>query len=1412
MKLISIIALLLVFSSTAQQNWLQSYGSIQVDEILDITLSQNNDIVMAGYFTGNPTYGTSSLFSYGNSDILIIKTNNIGDVIWAKQAGGSGADRANSITTDASGNIYITGSFHNSATFGSITLIGQNKDVFVAKMDVNGNFLWAKSMGGSNEDIGYGIEVDNSGNVFCTGKYKGVANFNGTILTSTNNPITNLPSFDVFLTKLDGNGNILWIKDGKAKYDDRGLALTIDNAGNCYLTVEFSDTIYFDNTYINAAPNAGLVLKVDANGNEVWASFFRAGQALLNDIKWKNNNLYLTGDFRNNLAVEDINNTSNYSAIYDYYTFVCKFSDNGNLTWLSTNYSDNELFSNQLCLDNNDDIYTVGLFRCSYTEMNQFYGNSTFLSLGYRDVHYMKYNNAGQFLWSRQFGSNKDDFCSAITIKDIDFPICSGSFENVINVPKGNNFSNIVSIGTTINCGSNLAGEFVYKVSTGSKDIFLTNPFDINRLPYDFYSHSSNLCSTDTLEPCLAIGNTSCIDTFEICYDPLFPNIYVNLFQINSFISPLYNYSWNNGSSNYFNYIVATQTNTPQYINYYVDISREDGCASWTDSAVVIINPIPPNPEFTDVWNFNDHNSPPNPIDSCLVNDSLTIYVSSNDPNTINLNWLNGIPLNDSTIYAPNTDYYLATATNIYGCSSIDSISVSLNNFATTDTLDPYINIYYDITAPPFPPGDTVYMCENTELTFNLFDSSYVMPDGSLPGLQTIWTYDYGFPPDTVFHNTPELYYGQDIQPILNSGWHNISAHLINKCGDTIDYYMSRDFYVEIIPRPQLNLIGNTEDCLDSTVMVHAIYNTDTIIWYGNIVNNYTDSVEIELLNSINLAYAYIDTTAHGITCSNDFSLYINAVTQAEIYSSPINGVICAGDSALLSATNGDNWYWISPSGDTLGTNQTIYVNTPGQYNCLISYNSGCNLVSNFIEIVVFDNPELIVNPNAICNGDDAVIEVFSTANPTINWLPPLSGSNTTQTVNSGGVYYCELGSCSGTITDSVIVYESNPQVSLNFIGDTLICPYDSVFIQATSNLQTAIFNWNTTYNDSSFTTSNSGQYFVEISDTLGCTAKSDTILINLIDLPTSPIINDTTVCQGTNVLLQINNPDTVLWYSNNQLINTNSNYLINNIQSPQVFQISTSNGLCLSDTITVNVNLFANETLPNIIGNTVLCVGDDLLLTTNTPNTTYNWTTPTGTVSTNEIYIPKTNINNSGNYGLFILGANCNKDTNKINISINPNPDLGLSNDTIFCLDQIFSITSDFNIDYNIYYDTDYIHDSIIIYQIEDEIGCKNIDTLHIEYVDCSINPPNVFSPNNDNINDIYYFNIINGTILHIQIFNRWGNLIYESDENEWDGTTFKGKKVTDGTYFYIITYKYFYKDTTYDKQGSIQVFNKQK
>src|SRR3989338_2819744 len=127
---------------------------------------------------------------------------------WAKSAGGASWDLGYSVSTDASGNVYMTGRFNISTiTFGTTTLTNAGDyDIFIVKYDAAGNVLWAKSAGGTSSDVGTCVSTDASGNVLMTGSFQSPA------ITFGTTTLTSVGYGDIFIVKFDATGNILWAK------------------------------------------------------------------------------------------------------------------------------------------------------------------------------------------------------------------------------------------------------------------------------------------------------------------------------------------------------------------------------------------------------------------------------------------------------------------------------------------------------------------------------------------------------------------------------------------------------------------------------------------------------------------------------------------------------------------------------------------------------------------------------------------------------------------------------------------------------------------------------------------------------------------------------------------------------------------------------------------------------------------------------------------------------------------------------------------------------------------------------------------------------------------------------------------------------------------------------------------------
>jgi len=225
---------------------------------------------------------------------------------WAFSLGGTNDDFGNSIATDASGNVYVTGSFRNTTDFdpgagtANLTSAGAN-DIFLAKYDATGNYQWAFGVGSIDFELGKSIAIDASGNVYITGQLMNTADFDPSGNTSN---LTANGQYDMFVAKYDASGNYMWAFNvGDIGVVD-GNSIVTDAAGNVYLTGMFTTTPDFDpsgNTATITSSNFGIFFaKYDTGGNYILAKSITGinGEDIGNSIATDNTgNMYITGSF-----------------------------------------------------------------------------------------------------------------------------------------------------------------------------------------------------------------------------------------------------------------------------------------------------------------------------------------------------------------------------------------------------------------------------------------------------------------------------------------------------------------------------------------------------------------------------------------------------------------------------------------------------------------------------------------------------------------------------------------------------------------------------------------------------------------------------------------------------------------------------------------------------------------------------------------------------------------------------------------------------------------------------------------------------------------------------------------------------------------------------------------------------------
>ncbi|NOU47082.1 MAG: T9SS type A sorting domain-containing protein [Bacteroidales bacterium] len=255
-----------------------------------IATDGTGNVYTTGTFTDsvdfNPGTDVFKLDAIGGSDVFISKIDPAGNFVWAKQMGGSNINAGNSITVDATGNVYTTGFFWGTGDFdpgsGTFNLIAYgDKDIFVSKLDAGGNFVWAKAMGGGGTavDIGNSIAVDASGNVYTTGFYTGTADFDPG--DGTYNLFTGWGS-SIFFSKLDASGNFVWAtRIGGVSGLDGGNSIALDAYGSVYTTGAFGGVTDFD-------PGDGTFNLTAAGASDIFINKMGQTGVGLSENEWSN--------------------------------------------------------------------------------------------------------------------------------------------------------------------------------------------------------------------------------------------------------------------------------------------------------------------------------------------------------------------------------------------------------------------------------------------------------------------------------------------------------------------------------------------------------------------------------------------------------------------------------------------------------------------------------------------------------------------------------------------------------------------------------------------------------------------------------------------------------------------------------------------------------------------------------------------------------------------------------------------------------------------------------------------------------------------------------------------------------------------------------------------------------------------
>lgn len=334
---------------------------------------------------------------------------------WATHGGGTTSDKGNAIVTDANGFSYVTGYFNEAADFGAFNmpLIDlHSKEVFIAKLDPLGNYVWVQRGSNHYDDRGLGICLDPFGNVYVTGTCWG-----GIIFGDLNEYNSSSYTDQIFLLKLDNDGNFVWLKNvGNDSGDDHGHDVVSDPAGNIYVTGFISDYCFGNNGPSVAqfgteilplafGDSLGFVAKISNDGVWQWAQSFGGvdGERDNRIAIDQNDNIYISGGFT---GVKNFG-SSTVTSEGGVDIFVTKYNSNGVFQFVKNTGGTLDDRANDITVDVNNDIYITGEFRDKVV-----FGTDTVNNYGGpsgRDIFVSKMDVNGTWKWATKAGSNFGD-------------------------------------------------------------------------------------------------------------------------------------------------------------------------------------------------------------------------------------------------------------------------------------------------------------------------------------------------------------------------------------------------------------------------------------------------------------------------------------------------------------------------------------------------------------------------------------------------------------------------------------------------------------------------------------------------------------------------------------------------------------------------------------------------------------------------------------------------------------------------------------------------------------------------------------------------------------------------------------------------------------------------------------------
>lgn len=1243
-------------------------------------------------------------------------------------------DETTAVTGDAAGNTYATGYFSSAASISGINLtVSGLTDIFVTKINSGGNTVWSVKAGGTGSDRGLGVAVDAAGNVIVCGFFTGTANFgNGVTLTA------NAGSQDAFTAKYDPNGNALWARAGGSsgnsdranaaavdnagnvfvtgqftgeaefgafsltsenntndvftvKYSpdgnelwakgssgnalNRGLGIAVDNAGAAYACGQFSGGITFDNTYNNTILNALFVVKYSSAGAEEWMRFAGgSAQSVAYDITTDGSDVYVTGDCGQSITFVNAPGSPVISTGYDNAAFAARLSPIGSFVWGSSRGSNSQVSSRGISFHNGQ-VSIAGWFRCTFDSLSDEYGEGLFNNMGFSDVFVIRFTGNGQFLWARQAGSKQAMTASGVHILPDNLEAVSGTFVGSFTVPLRNALSgNGLQIqNNSPNAGLSYCGDNNY----GEYSIVTGSASDDGFLmkAIDLEREPLDFYNRNGMSDCDLSIPESCI----------FPG---NISQTQECIEEITGCPGLTLLGVNFVPSPVASNNTAPGFNYGV---------TWSNGTSGISTTATGSGPLTATFNS---------ADGCYSSSAtVDVTVLPNPPKPVitDSQGVNTGSLNTSTVFiCPGESVDLTAVSDLSGTWSgtnvnpdeagqttitateggayvyqvVDEFGCQSQNFifvVVYDSVPEVVDPFLEFTTD----SDTLSLCGPGSISVVAFD---LIEEENIAPPPYIWEWAVeGAGTYTGGQNPIGI-------EVTEEGWITVTVTFElddDPCSeDEQTYQLTDSIYVTLldVPDAAVSLAGPAALCQGDTVWLEVTTDSD-FFFLGPQSQGFISGDSLGATGPGIYIVEVSETNEFGCSASASASIEILPLTTPQIFAAPVEAVICPGDSVLLTTDALGDITWLGPSGFA-GQDSALYVQESGEYFVEVQFYPGCGLVSNTLQVSEYASPFLSASTAAICDGDSVTITVMTTAGSDITWLPPLSGNDPSQTISEPGEYAVEVTSCGITTQSTITVGLNQTEFFAEQRGGENTCEGDSILLAATPGMTDYVWN-GTEEADSLIWVFTGGNYQAAAVDTFGCDVVSNVVTVEFEVVPNAPVFEFDPTCFGDSITVSVSSEFNLDWLAGAEgpPVPGNSEVLIAPFVADTVLYAVLSTEWCTGPVgqIQITPKPLPESAIPAT--DAPVCTGTSYTLSilNPEPGAIYTWLREDGAEFTGaEVSVFAQSTASGGLFEVIPELDGCRRDTAEIFVELIRARQVQLPGDTAVCEQSLFTLAAD--------------------------------------------------------------------------------------------------------------------------------------